>query len=276
MWEGRQSLGLTDPLGRRDARDPPDMRTFIMASTQHGSAPLPLPARAPFGNCQQQGNPNPQVWTMRALLTALTAWVRDDVPPPASARPRIADGTLVPPDQVRFPEIPANAYGGVERPAVSPLRIYDTLHVLDFGPLFRPEDSSGIITREPPLVKPGSYGVLEIQVDTDGNDIGGLRSVFLQTPVGTYTGWNLGRKDRFENGMCNLQGSFIPFAATRAERLATGDPRLSIEERYPSKEAYLAQFRKATADLVAKRYLLPDDARVLNERAEREGIRTAP
>jgi hypothetical protein len=213
---------------------------------------------------------------MRALLTALTAWVRDDVPPPASARPRIADGTLVPPDQVRFPEIPANAYGGVERPAVSPLRIYDTLHVLDFGPLFRPEDSSGIITREPPLVKPGSYGVLEIQVDTDGNDIGGLRSVFLQTPVGTYTGWNLGRKDRFENGMCNLQGSFIPFAATRAERLATGDPRLSIEERYPSKEAYLAQFRKATADLVAKRYLLPDDARVLNERAEREGIRTAP
>jgi hypothetical protein len=125
-------------------------------------------------------------------------------------------------------------------------------------------------------VKPGSYGVLEIQVDTDGNDIGGLRSVFLQTPVGTYTGWNLGRKDRFENGMCNLQGSFIPFAATRAERLATGDPRLSIEERYPSKEAYLAQFRKATADLVAKRYLLPDDARVLNERAEREGIRTAP
>src|SRR5271163_1561602 len=118
-----------------------------------------------------------------------------------------------------------------------------------------------------------SYGVLEMQVDADGNDIGGLRSAFLQTPIGTYTGWNLGRKDRFENGLCNLQGSFIPFAATRAERVATGDPRLSIEERYPSKEAYIAAFRKAAGDLVAERHLLPEDADLLIRRAEGEGIR---
>ena len=97
---------------------------------------------------------------MRALLTAFTAWVRDGLEPPPSARPRIADGTLVPPDRVRFPEIPANFYGDVERPAVSPLRIYDTLHVLDFGPLYRAEDSSGVITREPPQVGSGSYGIL--------------------------------------------------------------------------------------------------------------------
>ena len=137
MWEGRQSLGLTDPLGLRDVADPPTVRTFIMASTQHGAAPLPLAAHAPFGNCQQQPNPNPQLWTMRALLSALTAWVRDGAPPPDSAKPRIADGTLVPPDQVRFPAIPTNAYGGVERPATSPLRIYNPLHALDFGPLYR-------------------------------------------------------------------------------------------------------------------------------------------
>ena len=87
MWEGRQSLGLTDPLGQRDIADPPNVRTFIMASTQHGPAPLPLATRAPFGNCQQQPNPNPQLWTMRALLTALTAWVRDDETPPDSATP---------------------------------------------------------------------------------------------------------------------------------------------------------------------------------------------
>jgi Alpha/beta hydrolase domain len=276
MWEGRQSLGLTDPLGRRDVDDPPNVRTFIMASTQHGSASLPLPTKAPFGNCQQQPNPNPQLWTMRALLSALTAWVRDGAAPPASARPRIDDGTLVPADQVRFPEIPANAYGGAERPATSPLRLYDPLHVLDFGPLYRPGDSSGVIVREPPLVGSASYGVLEPQVDSDGNDLAGIRSVFAQVPIGTYTGWNLGRKDRFEGGLCNLQGSFIPFAATRAERLAAGDPRLSIEERYPSKDAYLAAFRKAADDLVAKRYLLPDDAKLLLERAQDEGIRTAP
>jgi hypothetical protein len=276
MWEGRQSLGLTDPLGRTDVADPPNVRAYIMASTQHGAAPLPLDARPPFGNCQQQPNPNPQIWTMRALLTAFTAWVRDGVEPPPSAKPRIADGTLVPPDRVRFPEIPANFYDEVERPAVSPLRIYDSLHVLDFGPLYRAEDSSGVLTREPPHVGSGSYGILEMQVDADGNDLAGIRSVFLQTPIGTYTGWNLGRKDRFENGMCNLQGSFIPFAATRAERIATGDPRLSLEERYPTKEAYLAAFKRAADDLVAKRFLLPDDAALLVRRAESEGIRSGP
>jgi hypothetical protein len=276
MWEGRQSLGLTDPLGRTDVDDPPNVRTYIMASTQHSAASLPLAARPPFGSCQQQPNPNPQIWTMRALLTAFTEWVRDGVEPPASAKPRIADGTLVPPDRVRLPEIPANFYGEVERPAVSPLRIYDNLHVLDFGSLYRAEDSSGVITREPPRVGSGSYGVLEMQVDNDGNDLAGIRSVFLQTPVGTYTGWNLGRKDRFENGMCNLQGSFIPFASTKAERIAAGDPRLSIEERYPTKDTYLTAFKKAAADLVAKRYLLPDDAALLVDRAGSEGIRSGP
>jgi Alpha/beta hydrolase domain len=276
MWEGRQSLGLTDPLGRTDVADPRNVRTYIMASTQHGPAPLPLAARPPFGNCQQQPNPNPQIWTMRALMTAFTAWVRDGVEPPPSAKPSIADGTLVPPDRVRFPEIPANFYGEVDRPAVSPLRIYDNLHVLDFGPLYHPEDSSGVITREPPQAGSGSYGILEMQVDADGNDVAGVRSVFLQTPIGTYTGWNLGRKDRFENGMCNLQGSFIPFAPTKAERIAAGDPRLSIEERYPTKDVYLAAFKKAADDLVAKRFLLPDDADSLVKTAGTEGVRSAP
>ncbi len=276
MWEGRRSLGLTDPLGRTDVADPPNVRTYIMASTQHSPAALPLAARAPFGNCQQQPNPNPQIWTMRALLTAFTGWVRDGVEPPPSAKPSVADGLLVPPDRVRFPEIPASFYGEVDRPAVSPLRIHDTLHVLDFGPLYRAEDSSGVIVREPPKVGSGSYGILEMQVDADGNDLAGIRSVFLQAPIGTYTGWNLGRKDRFENGMCNLQGSFIPFAATKAERIAAGDSRLSIEERFPTKDVYFAAFKKAADDLVAKRFLLPDDARSLVKTAESEGVRNAP
>jgi hypothetical protein len=93
--EGRQSLGLTDPLGQRDIDDPPNARTLIMASAQHGAASMPLAD-------QRVGRQLPaaaQLWTMRALLSAL----------PASARPRIDGGTLVPADQVRFPEIPANA-----------------------------------------------------------------------------------------------------------------------------------------------------------------------
>jgi hypothetical protein len=276
MWEGRQSLGFTDPLGRVDVADPPNVRSFIMASTQHGAAALSLPARPPFGNCQQQPNPNPQVWTMRALLHDFAAWVRDDVTPPSGVTPRIADGTLVTPDQVQFPEIPANDYGGVARPASSTARVYNTLHVMQYGPSYRSGDSSGVITIEPPRVGTASYGILEPQVDLDGNDVAGIRSVFLQVPIGTYTGWNPGRKDRFENGQCNLQGSFIPFAQTRAERLATGDPRPSIEERYPTKESYLAAFRAAAAALVAQRFLLPDDASTLVDQATETAIRSGP
>ena len=142
--------------------------------------------------------------------------------------------------------------------------------MLDFGPLYRAGDSSGDHHREPPRVGTGSYGVLEPQVDADGNDIGGIRSAFLQAPIGTYTGWNLGRKDRFENGLCNLQGSFIPFAATRAERLAAGDrgsrSRSAIRPSRP-----ISRVREAAADLVAKRYLLPEDAGLLVERARERG-----
>lgn len=271
VWEGRQSLGLTDPLGTRDIPDPANVRTYIMASTQHGAWTAPLPRQAPFGNCQQQPNPNPQFHTMRALVTALTAWVLRDAEPPASVAPRLADGTLVEPSQVRFPRIPANAYGGVERPAVKFLGVTNPLRVLDFGPRYIAADSSGIIDQEPPRVGTREYGLRVPQVDADGNDLAGIRSVTLQVPRGTYTGWNLGRAERFEDGFCSLSGSFIPFAATRAEREAAGDPRRSIEERYASKDAYVAQVRAAAEQLVAARFLLPQDAARMVAEAELSG-----
>jgi hypothetical protein len=90
------------------------------------------------------------------------------------------------------------------------------------------------------------------------------------------TGWNRFNRSFFEDGFCTLQGSFIPFAHTRTERLAAGDARLSIEERYPTKEAYVAAMKKAADALVDKRYLLAEDAARLVAQAEREGIRSAP
>lgn len=276
VWEGRQSLGLTDPMGTRDVADPASVRTFIFASTQHGAAGLPLPTAEPFGLCQQQPNPNPHTYSMRALLTALTGWVRDGVEPPDSIKPRIADGTLVAIDQVRFPAIPANAYGNVKRPAVRFIGQGNPLHALDFGPDFRAGEQSGVITREPPTASPRSYGVLVPQADADGSDIGGLRSIFQRVPIGTYTAWNLFRAGRFEDGFCNFNGSFIPFARTRQERNDAHDPRLSIEERFPSKDAYVAAMRAAASAMVAERVLLPEDARALVGQAEAEGIRLAP
>ena len=277
MWEGRQSLGLTNPLGTRDIADPPNVRTYIMASTQHGAASLPLPEGPAFGNCVQQPNPNPQIWTMRALLTAFTGWVKHNQTPPPSSVPRLADGTLVPGGEVRFPSIPTNVYGSVRRPALHRQDIIlNGLHLLDFGPRFRAADTSGIIDQEPPRVLPGSYGVLVPQVDADGNDLGGVRSVFLQVPIGTYTGWNRFRADKFDGGFCSLQGTFIPFATTKAERLKTGDPRLSLEERYPTRDSYLAALRAAADGLVRARLLLPQDAADVVSEAAKTGIRAGP
>ncbi|MCX7325700.1 MAG: alpha/beta hydrolase domain-containing protein [Hyphomicrobiales bacterium] len=276
IFEGRQSLGLTDPLGRRDVPDPQNVRTFILASTQHSPANLPLPTAAPFGNCVQQSNPNPHTWAMRALLTELRDWVKDGKAPPASVTPKIADGTLVAPNQVRVPAIPENAYGNVPRPALRHIANHNPLQVFDFGPRYRAGDSSGIIDVEPP--KPGtqSYGILAPQADADGMDLGGVKSVYQQAPIGSYMAWNVGRKERFEDGFCIFQGAFIPFARTKAEREQTRDPRASIEERYPTREAYTAAVRRATENLVAQRTLLPADAAFLVRQAESEGIRLGP
>ena len=276
MWELRQSLGFTDPLGTRDLDEPANVRSYIMASTQHAPAVLPLPAKEPFGACQQQPNPNPHNWTMRALLTHLAAWVKDGAEPPPSSRPTIAAGNLVAPDQVRFPRIPANAYGGVTRPAVKFVADNDPLHVQDYGKDYNAADASGIISGDPPKLSAARYGTLVAQVDADGNDLGGIRNVFAAVPIGTYTGWNYFNKEFFEDGFCTLSGSFIPFAPTKQERLAAADPRPSIEERYPTKEAYVAAVKKAADDLVAQRFLLPDDAIRLVSEAERDGIRSAP
>jgi hypothetical protein len=128
IWEGRQSLGLTDPLGLHDVEEPANVRTFIMASTQHAPPPLPLSAKPPFGLCQLQSNPNP-ARTMRAGSN-LVGWVRDDMAPPASVKPSVTDGTLVSPDRVISPLIPATNYNGVgDRSRATPT--VNSVHVLN-------------------------------------------------------------------------------------------------------------------------------------------------
>lgn len=276
IWEGRQSLGFTDPLGMRDLGEPGFVRTYIMASTQHGSAPYD-PSHGPaFGDCEQQQNPDPQAETMRALWVAFTQWVKDGVLPPPSSKPRVDDGTFVPPSQVLFPSIPANAYPNesaagpalpTSRPAVRWMHVATPLHVLDFGPGFDGLDESGIITVEPPSEGSVPYGVLVPQVDEDGNDLAGIRSVALRVPLATYTGWNMGAPGRFEDGLCSLSGSYVPFAPTEADRVP-GDPRRSVQARYGSHDGYVAAVRAAAADLVAHRYLLPGDAARLIGQAE--------
>jgi hypothetical protein len=98
------------------------------------------------------------------------------------------------------------------------------------------------------------------QVDGDGNETAGIRVPDQSVPLATVTGWNF-RAEAVGNPteVYPLIGSYIPFARTRAEREASGDPRRSIEERYPSRASYLQRIRDAAKDLIKGRYLLEED-----------------
>ena len=98
------------------------------------------------------------------------------------------------------------------------------------------------------------------RVSEDGNETSGVPSVQLQAPLGTYLGWNTFRSGFFAGHGCGFQGGWIPFAKTKAERISSNDPRLSLEERYGTHEGYVSTVRKAAEQAVKDRFLLPDDA----------------
>ncbi len=118
----------------------------------------------------------------------------------------------------------------------------------------------------------GSYPVFVPRADNDGMSISGIRMLPLAVPRATYTGWNPRAKGFGEAALFPLQGAVVPFAATRAEREAAGDPRPSIAERYADNAAYVAAVRAAAARMVAERLLLPEDAERAVEAAEKDGL----
>jgi len=263
-WGRAASLIHISPDGLSDAKIAENVRVYLLAGLQHFSAPFPPQKNnpgSPDSSAQQRYNPNPIQWYWRALITDMDQWVKDGTPPPASTYPKIADATLVPLDKWAFPKIP-----GVNKPREASLAFH-----LDFGPQWK----EGIVSLEPPKVgKP--FAVLVPQADVDGNDLGGVSLPELQVPLATYTGWNL-RDPRIGAGDLRLSfyGSFIPFAKTAAEREKSGDPRLSIAERYASREQYLGKFAEAAMKLIHERFLLPEDLLPVLERGEREWAEVA-
>jgi hypothetical protein len=242
IWQARASLVYTDPTGTRDVAPPPNVRYYLNPGVQHTL--IDTPSR---GVCQQLSNPNRYLETLRVLTVALQAWVSEGKEPPPSQYPRIADGTLVRPDELRFPAIPGVKYNGA----------HNHKAINDFSV-------------QPPRHVPGTeYGVLVTTVDADGNDIPGIRLVGLEAPLGTYTGWNLRAPGFIEDHLC-MNGSYIPFARTAAERGA--DPRPSLEERYGTHRGYVNEVREAATALVRQGYLLPEDRDRLIADAERSDI----
>jgi hypothetical protein len=182
---------------------------------------------------------------VRALFRALDRWIVDDVPPPPSQSPKIADGTLTAPAKAGWPAVP-----GYQLPQ-QPLRAFH----LNFGA----DWAKGIVSVEPPEI--GKAFVVSVPaVDADGNVRAGIRLPDIAVPLATQAGWNyrdasIGAPDRLAGEI----GSYIPFARTRADRDRAGDPRLSIEERYRNRDEYVGKFAAAALELVDRGYLLADD-----------------
>jgi len=252
-WEASGAFDTVDPSGTHDLDLPGNVRIYQFSSTQHGgfSPASSLPASAASG-CEQRPNANSYTYNIRALLVALLNWVSKDVEPPPSRYSSLAAGTLVRPERVAFPSIPG---------VTGPTGIWNTRLVYRRGERYDASDVSGVISIEPPKAR-AEYPTLLPQVDVDGNDLDGLRSLTLMVPLGTYTGWNV-RVEGFSKGdACDLTGGYIPFAATKALREKSGDPRLSLEERYGNLASYMTRVSAAAASLVNQRYLLQADASV--------------
>jgi Alpha/beta hydrolase domain len=112
------------------------------------------------------------------------------------------------------------------------------------------------------------------RVDADGNELGGVPVVLREAPLGTYLGWNVVAEGFHKGKLCNYAGGMIPFAKTKAEREANGDPRLSLEERYKTHDGYVAAVKAAAAKAVAAGFLLQADADALTAQAAASNVLT--
>jgi Alpha/beta hydrolase domain len=251
-WVKAASLMTTDPTGKEDLPDSPFTRIYFMSSMQHGTG-----NGTSKGACQQFQNPLDSQAVQRALFTAMDKWVTAGTPPPPSQTPKLSNRTLVKPDQTStgFPRIPGVTYTGFK----------STRYLLNYGPNFY---TTGIPTMNPPAFAPPYqdnpangpiYPSFVPRTDADGNDVAGIRLPEVQVPLATYTGWALRAAPQNDDG-CEGSGQYIPFPKTKADRLASGDPRLSIEERYGNIETYSSLLHNAIENLTRAGFLLPFDA----------------
>jgi hypothetical protein len=239
---------------RNDLADPANARNYLMSSLPHGAGTGP-------GICQQNRNPLVPNPALRALLMDLDQWVTAGTEPPPSRMPRVADGSLVPPmpqESVGFPSIPGVIYNGRNH----------TGDLFDFGPQF----DRGILSILPPKLVGTPYPALVPRTDSDGNDLAGIRLPEVAAPLATYTGWNLRAAPPGGNDGCDASGQKIDFARTAAERQTTGDPRPSIEERYPTHQGYVDAVSRAATDLQQQRLLLDADVQAYISAAQASPI----
>jgi hypothetical protein len=261
-WVKAGSLLHTDTRGN-DLPDPDHVRFYLISGLSHGVGNV-----TSKGMCQQFLNPTSPFPALRALLAALDQWVTDGTEPPASQVPRRSDKTavtavarpgyqtsIVPQDALGWPSIPGVTYTGV----------ISTRYHLDFGPSLE----KGIVSKiPPPLTGRPAYVHFVSRVDRDGNEVAGIRLPPVAAPVATTTGWALRRGGFGENDGCEASGQHIAFKASKAERLAAGDPRPSLEERYTNHAGYVAAVKAAAEKLEQQRLLLRADVQKYIDQAQ--------
>jgi Alpha/beta hydrolase domain len=268
FWGLRASPGFVGVDAKGDIALPANVRRYYFPSVTHGGAIRGgfLPAGEPHfmgATCQLPANPNPVRDQMRVARRMLIAWVKDGTQPPPSRAPTLAAGDLVAPTAAAmgWPAIPG---APVPDGHINPLYDYD------FGPGLIARDMSGVL-RQPPRVR-RTLEQRAPRVNADGNETSGVPSVYLQVPLGTYTGWNVEARGVDTGRNCGFVGGFIPFARTKAEREAKRDPRPSLEERYGDQAGFVSAVRAAAAREAAAGWLLPDDAARIVRDAEASDV----
>jgi hypothetical protein len=266
IWGLKLSPEWVGSAGDRDLPLPDNVRRYYISSTQHGggaggfSMTPPPPATCPsygYGKASLASNPMPHTETFNAIRAHFRDWVMKGTAPPPSRYPTLAAGTLVDAtsEAMGFPSIPG-------LPEHAPTGLINPVLDYDFGPDFNRVDGSGVQTVVPPRIKQ----VIKMKVpkvDADGNELGGVPVVLREAPLGTYLGWNITAGGFRKGQICNYEGGMIPFAKTKAERLANLDPRPSLEERYTDHAGYVAAVEAGARKAMAEGFLLENDAKAL-------------
>jgi hypothetical protein len=248
FWQMQASLNVHDGKGQ-PVSVPDNVRLYFASSHTHGGVAGLLSPPGPPGDCQQQQQGSGFQAILRALMIALDEWADRGVAPPKSNYPTLESGTLVSLEAARaaFPAIPRVMFPTV----------INELALPNFGPGFT--RTGGRILPQQPTVG-AKYQLFVPKTDEDGLDIAGIRPMEVAAPQATITGWALRAPGHRENNLCGLSGSFVPFAASKAARQATGDPRKSIEERYGDAAGYVKAVEQAAEKLIRERFLLREDA----------------
>lgn len=217
----------TRPDGGPITKQPDDLRLYAVAGADHGFGGW----RPGFPICRAAvAAPVPIVPFLRVLFGLIDDWVRHGNAPPDSRYPTLADGTLVTVEQARasWPAIPGYPFNAVRNLAE---------HWIADVPL--PHST-------------GRYPLLTWAIDSDGNAVGGIAHPLVAVPTGTMSGTSVRKLGDGPADLCPLAGEYFPFARTRAERVAAGDQRLSLEERYAGGDDELVARRRGIARALAE------------------------